>query len=242
MSKLGTWALGAAALILIGQGCPTKPVATPATPEAKEEAMEKKEEKVEEKMIKEEGAMMEDGSKIMMKGGAMMVEKDGKVTAITDIMKTADGSKAMTSGEVIMKDGTSVMLKEGESMMVKDGAMVKGEAIVEKKEGTVMEKKEETVMEKPAPVVKSFTMTAKQWSFDPATITVKKGDTVKLSVKSIDVDHGFAISSFGVNKPLTPGQTTEVEFVADKTGSFPFFCSVFCGSGHGGMRGTLVVE
>lgn len=99
--------------------------------------------------------------------------------------------------------------------------------------------------EKPAPAtpsVKSFSIVAKNWVFEPATITVKKGDTVKLSIKSVDVDHGFALSAFNVNKPLKPGQTTTVEFVADKTGSFTFFCSVFCGSGHSGMRGTLVVE
>lgn len=95
---------------------------------------------------------------------------------------------------------------------------------------------------KPAASVKSFNLTAKTWSFEPSTITVKKGDTVKLAIKSLDVPHGFALSSFGINKTLNPGETVNVEFVADKAGSFPFFCSVSCGSGHGGMRGTLVVE
>lgn len=93
-----------------------------------------------------------------------------------------------------------------------------------------------------APTVKAFTVIAKNWTFEPSTIRVKKGDTVTLSIKSVDVDHGFALSAFNINKKLVPGQTTQVEFVADKTGSFSFFCSVFCGSGHSGMRGTLVVE
>ncbi|MFA6533276.1 MAG: hypothetical protein WCT22_04760, partial [Patescibacteria group bacterium] len=42
-------------------------------------------------------------------------------------------------------------------------------------------------------LVKEFTMTAKQWAFDPAIITVKQGDKVKINIKSIDVTHGFAI-------------------------------------------------
>lgn len=101
---------------------------------------------------------------------------------------------------------------------------------------------EETAEAPVAPEVKTFTMTAKQWEFSPDTITVNKGDTVVLSVKSIDVTHGFAIPEFGVNERLTPGKTVEVEFVADKAGTFPFFCSVVCGEGHGSMRGQLVVS
>lgn len=93
-----------------------------------------------------------------------------------------------------------------------------------------------------APAVKSFNMTAKQWEFVPSTITVNKGDTVRLSITSTDVDHGFALSQFGVSANLQPGKTVQVEFVADKKGTFSFFCNVFCGSGHGSMRGSLVVK
>ena len=73
-------------------------------------------------------------------------------------------------------------------------------------------------------------------------IKVNEGDTVKLTITSIDVAHGFAITAFGVNSRLNPGQTTTVEFVADKKGTFTFFCSVKCGTGHPGMKGTLIVE
>ena len=87
-----------------------------------------------------------------------------------------------------------------------------------------------------------FNITARQWSFDPAVITVNKGDTVLLHIQSVDVTHGFAITEFNVNSTLTAGQTTDVEFVADQAGTFSFFCSVFCGSGHSDMQGTLIVE
>ena len=71
---------------------------------------------------------------------------------------------------------------------------------------------------------------------------MKLGDKVRLKVKSIDVDHGLAIPEFGVNLILKPNELQTVEFVADKKGEFPFFCSVYCGVGHGGMRGKLIVE
>jgi cytochrome c oxidase subunit II len=90
--------------------------------------------------------------------------------------------------------------------------------------------------------VKSFEVTARNWEFTPEMITVNKGDTVKLSITSEDVDHGFTIPAFDVNERLTPGNTVDVEFVADQTGSFPFICSVYCGSGHKAMKGTLLVK
>lgn len=90
--------------------------------------------------------------------------------------------------------------------------------------------------------VKEFTMTAKQWAFDPAVITVKQGDKVKIKIKSIDVTHGFALADFNVKVDLTPNKEETVEFVADKKGEFTFFCSVMCGEGHKDMTGKLVVE
>jgi len=90
--------------------------------------------------------------------------------------------------------------------------------------------------------VKEFTMTAKQFDFDPATIKVKQGDKVRLKIKSVDVAHGFGLPDFNVSVDLAPGQEQTVEFTADKKGTFTFFCSVFCGSGHPDMKGKLIVE
>ena len=90
--------------------------------------------------------------------------------------------------------------------------------------------------------VKEISITARQWGFDPNPIVVNKGDKVKLNIKSIDVTHGFSLPDFGINSKLNPGQTTTVEFTADKTGTFTFFCSVQCGEGHSNMKGTLIVN
>ncbi len=89
--------------------------------------------------------------------------------------------------------------------------------------------------------VQEFSLTAKQFEFSPATVTVKKGVPVKLTIDAVDVEHGFAIPEFGVQKSLSVGQKNIVEFTPDKAGEFTFFCSVFCGSGHGSMKGKLVV-
>lgn len=93
-----------------------------------------------------------------------------------------------------------------------------------------------------AAAVKEFKITAKQFTFDPATITVKKGDKVKLLVTSLDVDHGIGIKEYNINKNVSKGRTETIEFIADKAGEFDFYCSVFCGSGHKSMKGKLIVQ
>lgn len=89
--------------------------------------------------------------------------------------------------------------------------------------------------------VKEISMTAQTWEFTPSTITVNKGDRVKLMIKSLDTKHGFALPDFNVQQDLNPGDNA-VEFTADKAGTFDFRCFNFCGSGHSGMAGKLIVN
>ena len=92
------------------------------------------------------------------------------------------------------------------------------------------------------PTINELSIKAFAWAFQPDTITVKKGDRVRLSITSTDVAHGFALPDFGVHQDLESGKTSVIEFTADKQGRFSFFCSVFCGDGHRGMKGLLIVE
>jgi len=94
----------------------------------------------------------------------------------------------------------------------------------------------------PQSAVKEFTMTATKWDFTPSTITVNEGDTVKITITSTDVAHGFQLRDFNINERLDPNQPVTIEFVADKAGTFSFKCNVPCGSGHSTMDGTLIVE
>jgi len=90
-----------------------------------------------------------------------------------------------------------------------------------------------------APVI---TMTAKKYEFDPAVITVKQGDRVKLVITATDREHGIKLAAYDINQKLEKGIPATIEFTADKAGTFPFECSVVCGLGHHHMKGKLVVE
>ena len=84
-------------------------------------------------------------------------------------------------------------------------------------------------------------VTAKRFAFQPAEITVRKGQPVDLVVKSVDVAHGLRVRELNLDIKINKGATESVNFTPDKVGSFVGHCSVFCGSGHGQMIFTIHV-
>ena len=84
-------------------------------------------------------------------------------------------------------------------------------------------------------------ITAKRFEYSPKEITVKKGVPVVLQFVSADRVHGFACPGLGIRADIRPGKVNSVRFVPDKVGTFPFHCDNFCGSGHEGMRGAIIV-
>lgn len=125
-----------------------------------------------------------------------------------------------------------------------DGPVIKDQQVI-MKEFNILNYADASKPSSPAKPVgarKEFIITTKQWSFSPAVIKVKKGDTVVLKLKTVDVAHSYSVSEFGINAEIKPGETTVVEFVADKTGTFVSACKIYCGVGHVGMTGTLIVE
>ena len=84
-------------------------------------------------------------------------------------------------------------------------------------------------------------ITAKRFQFEPSEITVKKGQPTVLIIKSADVAHGLRFRELNLNVKIDEGGTAELPFTPDRTGDFVGHCSVFCGSGHGGMTLTMHV-
>ena len=85
-------------------------------------------------------------------------------------------------------------------------------------------------------------VTASQFEFIPAEIEVSVGESIRLVVRSADVGHGLAIPTLGIGATLAPGgEPVAIDFVAAEPGRHPMVCSVFCGAGHGRMRGMLTI-
>jgi cytochrome c oxidase subunit 2 len=95
------------------------------------------------------------------------------------------------------------------------------------------------VMAQAAP--RRIEVTAKRFAFEPGEITVKKGQPVILVLHGKDAAHGLRFRELNVDVKVRAGSTAEVQFTPEKVGDFMGHCSVFCGSGHGGMMLTLHV-
>jgi len=89
-------------------------------------------------------------------------------------------------------------------------------------------------------------MTAVRSHFNPEHIEVNQGDEVVIHITNVeqarDATHGFAINKYNVNVSLEPGETQTIRFIADRAGTFPFYCTEFCSALHLEMEGYLLVR
>ena len=96
---------------------------------------------------------------------------------------------------------------------------------------------QKTVPVAPSKDVQVIHVTQKANGYSPSTLTVKKGQPVKLIVDSEDsytCATSFMIPKIGVRKTLTPGENV-FEFTPDASGAIPFSCSM------GMFRGVINV-
>ncbi len=89
---------------------------------------------------------------------------------------------------------------------------------------------------------KTIAITAHRFAFEPAQITLKKGEPVTLQLTTADVTHGFYLKPLRIDEVIEPGKTTEVKLTPQVAGTFTTICDHFCGAKHGNMKMTIVVE
>jgi len=89
-------------------------------------------------------------------------------------------------------------------------------------------------------------MSAVRSHYNPERVKVKKGDKVIWHVtngeRAKDATHGFGLPYYNFNLSIEPGETQTVEFVADRSGVYPFYCTEFCSALHLEMIGYFLVE
>ena len=85
-------------------------------------------------------------------------------------------------------------------------------------------------------------ITAKKFEFDVSRIEMKVGETVELTLNSLDTKHGFECKELGIKKvTFESGKPASLTFTATKAGTYEFKCANFCGMGHGKMKGQIIV-
>lgn len=88
---------------------------------------------------------------------------------------------------------------------------------------------------------RQVTITAMKFTYSPARIMLKKGQPVILVLSSKDRLHGFHVPALKIRADVLSGREARVQILPDKVGRYAFQCDIFCGAGHSGMSGEIIV-
>lgn len=85
-------------------------------------------------------------------------------------------------------------------------------------------------------------MIAYAWGYTPNEIRVPTGSQIKFKITSRDITHGFLLEGTNINLMILPGQIAEEQVTFTQPGTYLFLCHEYCGVGHQGMFGKIIVE
>lgn len=154
---------------------------------------------------------------VVLGAGAYLLTKNSTMTTPVPVATPTPTTAAMV--DTTPTASPSVTMTQGSGTPVPSGVMLE-------KSGSV----------------KEFTVTGSSFKFMPNTLTVKKGDTVKVTFVNSGGSHNFVIDEFNVSTKVIAGGASEtVSFVASKAGIYEYYCAV---GNHRqmGMVGKLIVQ
>ncbi len=162
---------------------------------------------------------------LLLLGGAMVYSQN---------QNKMQGATTETTQESPMTDTTGAMEADQDTgMMDEEDAMMLDSTSTPSAQDAMMAEDGE---------VRTITVEAGAFYFKPETITVKKGEKVKIVMTSKDMMHDFIIDELNVKLPITQsGETNTVEFTPTTAGTFEYYCSVGQHRANGQV-GTIIVQ
>ena len=88
--------------------------------------------------------------------------------------------------------------------------------------------------------MRQFEVSANGGVFTPSKISVRKGDTVRINIASIDKDYDFVLPDFGMKQIINKGTQRIVEFQATNEGQYVYYCEK-CGGIDSNAKGTITI-
>jgi cytochrome c oxidase subunit II len=126
----------------------------------------------------------------------------------------------------------------GESYTVEPAAFMKRtEAFVESYK--VGEDKGVPIVE-PPPGGDAY-LVAQMWRWYPI-LKLKQGQTYRIHMSAMDLQHGFSLLPMNMNFQVLPGYDHVLTITPTSKGEFPVVCNEFCGIGHHLMTGRILVD
>jgi cytochrome c oxidase subunit 2 len=83
-------------------------------------------------------------------------------------------------------------------------------------------------------------MIARLWDWWPI-IELKKGETYRFHLSSLDLQHGFSLQPANINIQVVPNYEHVFELTPDAAGEYSVICNEYCGIGHHLMIGKIFV-
>jgi len=85
---------------------------------------------------------------------------------------------------------------------------------------------------------------AERFAYTPSVLRLKHGVPYRFRMMSVDVNHGVSVNTGSAGHIMRrPAQTmVETVMIFPKRGEFMMYCTVYCGLGHGQMKGKIIVE
>ena len=87
---------------------------------------------------------------------------------------------------------------------------------------------------------RTFNITAQGGYFTPYKIIANVGDTVHINFTAMDKTYDITFPSYGMKQTAQPGQTKVLEFLAQQSGTFQFYCDS-CGGPTSTARGQIII-
>lgn len=82
---------------------------------------------------------------------------------------------------------------------------------------------------------------AQMWRWWPV-LKLKKDQTYRLHISSLDLEHGFSLQPVNMNFQILPGYDHVLTITPTIAGEYSIICNEFCGIGHHLMTGRIIVE
>ncbi|HSQ66866.1 MAG TPA: hypothetical protein VLM85_26785 [Polyangiaceae bacterium] len=91
----------------------------------------------------------------------------------------------------------------------------------------------------PAPGSDAY-LQAQMWRWYPI-LKLHKGQTYRLHISSMDLNHGFSLQPVNMNFQILPGYDHVLTITPTIAGDYSIICNEFCGIGHHTMTGKIIV-
>jgi len=98
------------------------------------------------------------------------------------------------------------------------------------------------IAQTPSATPRVIEISAKRFEFTPNVVKLTKDEPVTIHFTSTDRAHGLFVKALNVDLDADAGKPSEITITPHEAGTFTAICDHYCGSGHGNMKMTFVVE